>query len=137
MELFKLLGTVAIDTAQAEKALDGVAKTAKTKSNEASEAFSKIGKAAGTIGKAVMTAGAEAVAPITVLQDYVKIAVRAENEGIRKTYIEQTGLLIDFLARTMPRQAVLDTGALVGALTPAVDYQLSDRWNHSKRGNTR
>lgn len=82
-------------------------------------------------------AGAEAVAPITVLQDYVKAAVKSENEGVRKTMIEQNGILIDFLARTMPRQAVLDSGALVGALTPSIDVQLSDRWNHSKRGNTR
>lgn len=31
----------------------------------------------------------------------------------------------------------LDSGALVGELTPAIDTQLSDRWRHSLRGNTR
>ena len=82
-------------------------------------------------------AGAEAIAPIAVLQDYVTAAVKAENEGIRKTLIEQNGILIDFLARTMPNAIQLDSGVLVGALTPAIDMQLSDRWNHSKRGNTR
>lgn len=57
MEIFKILGTVAIDTNDAEKALSDVSETAKSKSNETSEAFSTIGKVAGTIGKAVVTAG--------------------------------------------------------------------------------
>ena len=82
-------------------------------------------------------AGAEAIAPIDTLLDYVRIAVRGENEGVRKTLIEQTQLLIDFLARSMPHGVRLDTGVLVGELTPAIDMQLSDRWNHAQRGNTR
>ena len=82
-------------------------------------------------------AGAEAIAPIDTLLDYVRIAVRGENEGVRKTIIEQTQLLIDFLARSMPRGVRLDSGVLVGELTPAIDMQLSDRWMHSQRGNTR
>ena len=82
-------------------------------------------------------AGAEAIAPIDTLLDYVRIAVRGENEGVRKTLIEQTQLLIDFLARSMPHGVRLDSGVLVGELTPAIDMQLSDRWNHAQRGNTR
>ena len=94
----------------------------------------------GSIGNTLLgggEAGKEAIAPIDVLQDYVRAAVRAENEGVRKTLIEQTQLLIEFLARTMPQGVLLDTGVLVGELTPAVDMQLSDRWNHARRGNTR
>ena len=82
-------------------------------------------------------AGAEAIAPIDTLLDYVRSAVRGENEGVRKTLIEQTQLLIDFLARSMPHGVRLDSGVLVGELTPAIDMQLSDRWNHAQRGNTR
>ena len=82
-------------------------------------------------------AGAEAIAPIDTLLDYVRSAVRGENEGVRKTIIEQTQLLIDFLARSIPRGVWLDSGVLVGELTPAIDMQLSDRWNHAQRGNTR
>lgn len=82
-------------------------------------------------------AGKEAIAPIDVLQNYVRVAVKAENEGVRKTLIEQTQLLIDFLARSMPHGVQLDSGVLVGELTPAIDMQLSDRWNHARRGNTR
>lgn len=58
MELFKLLGTIAIKNDQAKKALNDTSKEAeKTKSN-ISTAFEKIGKASLTIGKAVLTAGA-------------------------------------------------------------------------------
>lgn len=82
-------------------------------------------------------AGAEAIAPITLLQDYIRAAVGAENEGIRATMIEQTGLLMSFLARSMPKAVMLDTGAVVGELTPAIDAGLANRWNNTKRGNTR
>ena len=82
-------------------------------------------------------AGAEAIAPIAVLQDYIRAAIGAENEGIRATMIEQTGLLMSFLARSMPKAVMLDTGAMVGELTPAIDAGLANRWNNTKRGNTR
>ena len=82
-------------------------------------------------------AGDEAIAPISLLQDYVKAAVQSENEGIIRTLIEQNRILMDFLARIVPRVVKLDSGALVGALVPAIDYGLSDRWNHYQRGNTR
>ena len=82
-------------------------------------------------------AGAEAIAPITLLQDYIRAAVGAENEGIRATLIEQTGLLMTFLSRNLPKAVLLDTGAMVGELTPAIDAGLADRWNNTKRGNTR
>lgn len=94
----------------------------------------------GSVGNTLLgggEAGKEAIAPIDVLLDYVRSAVRAENEGVRKTLIEQTQLLIDFLARSMPQGVRLDSGVLVGELTPAIDMQLSDRWNHAQRGNTR
>lgn len=94
----------------------------------------------GSIGNTLLgggEAGKEAIAPIDVLQDYVRAAVKAENEGVRKTMIEQMQLLIDFLTRTMPHGVRLDSGVLVGELTPAIDMQLSDRWNHAQRGNTR
>jgi gas vesicle protein len=82
-------------------------------------------------------AGKEAVAPITVLQDYIRAAVQDKNEGVIRAVIEQNQLLIDFLTRAMPKTVMLDTGVLVGELTPAIDSGLSDRWQHSLRGNTR
>jgi len=37
----------------------------------------------------------------------------------------------------MPSAVRLDSGALVGELTPAIDAGLSDRWQHTQRGNVR
>jgi hypothetical protein len=82
-------------------------------------------------------AGKEAVAPIDVLKDYVAEAVRSENGNIGRILIDQFRLLMDFLARSMPNSVVLDSGAVVGALTPAIDVRLNDRWQHAQRGNVR
>ena len=82
-------------------------------------------------------AGAEAIAPITLLKDYVKSAVQGENESIIRTLIEQNRMMMDFLARIVPSVVLLDSGALVGELVPAIDGQMSNRWNHALRGNTR
>ena len=82
-------------------------------------------------------AGKEAVAPITLLQDYVKSAVQSENEGIVRVLIEQNQILMNFLAQTMPKFVTLDSGVLVGELVPAVDARLSEKTRHILRGNTR
>ena len=82
-------------------------------------------------------AGAEAITPLDTLKAYISESVRAENEGIRATLIEQNQLMMDFLARIVPKGVMLDSGALVGELTPAIDMQLSDRLAHAQRGNTR
>lgn len=44
---------------------------------------------------------------------------------------------MDYLSETIPSVVRLDSGALVGALIPDIDTQLSERLNHSRRGNTR
>lgn len=94
----------------------------------------------GSIGNTLLgggEAGPEAVAPISVLQGYVRAAVKAENGDVVRTLIEQNKVLMDFLTRSIPRGVRLDSGALVGELTPAIDFQLSTRWEHAQRGNTR
>lgn len=82
-------------------------------------------------------AGQEAIAPISLLQGYVKDAVRGENEPVVRTLIEQNRLLMDFLSRIIPKVVELDSGALVGNLIPALDMGLSNRLSHVQRGNTR
>lgn len=82
-------------------------------------------------------AGHEVIAPISLLQDYVKDAVKGENESIVQTLVEQNRLLMEFLARSIPKVVELDSGALVGNLIPALDMGLSDRLAHAQRGNTR
>lgn len=58
MELFKLLGTIAVENQPAIKALDDTSNKAKVTSKETQEAFKKIGSVAGTIAKGVVTVGA-------------------------------------------------------------------------------
>lgn len=82
-------------------------------------------------------AGPEAIAPIDTLQKYIREAVSFNDEGIRRTLIEQFGLLMDFLRQNMPHDVRLNGNALVGELLPAVDAGLSNRYAHSLRGNTR
>lgn len=82
-------------------------------------------------------AGPEAIAPIETLQGYIREAVSFDDEGIRRTLIEQFQLLMDFLAANMPHDVRLNSGALVGEMIPAIDTRLADRWSHSRRGNVR
>lgn len=58
MELFKLLGTIAVNNDQATKAIADTSAQADDASGKVSSAFGKIGSAAVTIGKGIMTAGA-------------------------------------------------------------------------------
>ena len=82
-------------------------------------------------------AGREAVAPIDLLQEYIRTAVRESDNGIIDTLIEQNRMLMNFLAKSMPKYVRLDSGALVGELVPVIDVRMSDRWDNTKRGNTR
>ena len=58
MEIFRLLGTIAINSDQATKALADTSKEADKTSGDLSATFGKIGAVAKTIGTAVITAGA-------------------------------------------------------------------------------
>ena len=94
----------------------------------------------GQVGNTLMgggEAGKEAVAPIDVLQSYIRDAVKTENENIGRIIIEQNQILIDFLKRSMPHDVLLNGNALVGELIPAVDTGLADRYMHGLRGNVR
>lgn len=82
-------------------------------------------------------AGHEAVAPIDLLQEYIRTAVRESDNGIIDTLIEQNRMLMTFLKNSMPKYVRLDSGALVGELVPVIDVRMSDRWDNTKRGNTR
>jgi len=79
----------------------------------------------------------EAVAPIGVLQDYVRAAVQGENAELGDIIKRQFSMLIAALERMIPKGVYLDGNALVGELTPAIDAGLSTRWQHTQRGNVR
>lgn len=57
MELFRLLGTIAVDNTEANNALNETSQKANDSANETESAFSKIGNVAGTIAKGIGVAG--------------------------------------------------------------------------------
>ena len=69
MELFKLLGTIAVDAKDALETFRKVAKEGDNTESKMSKAFSKIGKGAAVVGKAVATglaAGGAAMGALTI-----------------------------------------------------------------------
>ena len=82
-------------------------------------------------------AGAEAIAPIDVLQQYVKEAVKQETSEIADVISEQFANLITFLQKNMPQNVFLDSRVLVGELAPGLNTYLGKVYNNEMRGNTR
>ena len=108
MELFKLLGTIAIENQPAMKAMDETAKKASVTSKETSEAFSKIGSVAGGIAKGVGIAGAALggawIAAIEGSREYrtemgkldtAFVASGHSSEAAKKTYSDLNAVLGD------------------------------------------
>lgn len=71
-------------------------------------------------------AGAEAVAPIAVLQDYIRRAVFERDEGLNNTLNGILALLNRYLPQLSNMQLVLDTGATVGALAAGINTRLGE-----------
>lgn len=114
MELFKLLGTIAVDNKPAIKALDETAKKAGVTNEETAEAFSKIGSVAGTIAKGVITAGAAIggawIAAIEGTREY-----RAEMGKL------ETAFVTNGHSATAAKQTYSDLNAVLGDSGQAVE----------------
>ena len=81
-------------------------------------------------------AGAEAIAPITTLKQYVSEAV---NESSQSQLVSCFNRLFDLIENYLPEIAaqkavVLNTGALVGQLAPEMDTALGQRYQDKARG---
>lgn len=117
MEIFRLLGTIAINNDQATKALADTSKNADKTSNDLNAAFGKIGTVAKTIGTAVLTAGAVVgtawIAAIESTREYrtemgkldtaFKVAGHS-SETARKTYSDLNAVLGDSAQSTEAAQ---------------------------------
>lgn len=69
-------------------------------------------------------AGKEAIAPISELMQYVRIAVAESNGGLLDILNSILMLLADYLPLLTKMQMVLDSGTLVGEITPQIDEEL-------------
>ena len=89
--------------------------------------------------------GAEAVVPLENNRGWLSKVAQDLNELQKGQYpINNNSKLYSILDRIVvllkelsAMQIVLDSGAMVGELAPAVDGRLAERFQHSKRGNTR
>lgn len=71
-------------------------------------------------------AGAEAIAPISVLQDYIRHAVSERDEGLVNSLNAIVTMLNRYLPQISNMQLVLDTGATVGALAGSMNTRLGE-----------
>lgn len=69
-------------------------------------------------------AGAEAIAPISDLQDYVRVAVNESNTEMNERLNGILSILSDYLPNMANYSVVLDSGVLVGELAPQMDESL-------------
>ena len=117
MELFRLLGRIAIDNTEANDALDETGQKAKDTSGETESAFGKIGSVAGTIARGVVTAGVAIggawLAAIEGSREYrtqmnmLDTAFQASghsSEAARKTYSDLNAVLGDSAQATEAAQ---------------------------------
>ena len=82
-------------------------------------------------------AGAEAIAPIDTLQDYVSAAVREETSTLSWHLERLYAMLADYMPQVLDassKSIVLDTGELVGATASAYDVQLGSIARRRERG---
>ncbi len=81
-------------------------------------------------------AGAEAIAPIDTLQDYVKQAVSdSTNSKLNSLITAIFELLKQYLPNISNQKLVLDTGVIVGELSPHIDDNLGNLNILKMRGN--
>lgn len=85
--------------------------------------------------KGVGEAGPEAVAPISELMKYTRLAVDGSNAGLEDKLNTLISLLSYYLPMLLERQMVLDTGELVGAISPEIDKRLGYINRDKERGN--
>lgn len=81
-------------------------------------------------------AGAEAILPISKMQDYVTTAVRNENAILESKVSRMVVLMENFFPQVlngMDRPIVLDNGVLVGQMAKGMDTQLGRIYNLKER----
>ena len=108
MELFKLLGTIAIDNTEANKAINDTTEKANKSSDEVSSAFEKIGGVAGRIATGIGVAGAAIggafIATIESTREYRRemgllesayLTAGHSSEEAKETYSELNAVMAD------------------------------------------
>jgi phage-related protein len=82
-------------------------------------------------------AGNEAIVPIDLLMDYIRQANNESNAAIIEMQSRMISRIIELLEEILGMKICLDSGVLVGELTPAIDARLGKIYSKANRGNTR
>lgn len=82
-------------------------------------------------------AGKEALAPIDTLMDYIRQANSESNAVFLEMQSRMLSRIVELLEEILDMKICLDSGVLVGELTPAIDTKLGKIYSNANRGNTR
>ena len=82
-------------------------------------------------------AGAEAIAPIDTLQDYVRQATQENNVMILDAINARLNRIIELLEQMQGLKMYLDSGVLVGELATGIDARLGQKYMYLNRGYTK
>jgi hypothetical protein len=82
-------------------------------------------------------AGAEAIAPIDTLQDYVRQATQENNAMILDAINARLNRIIELLELMQGMKMYLDSGVLVGELATGIDARLGQKYMYLNRGYTK
>lgn len=78
--------------------------------------------------------GKEAIAPIDTLMDYIRKANNESNASIIEMQSRMLSRIIELLEEILGMKICLDSGVLVGELTPAIDSRLGKIYSKENRG---
>ena len=139
MDLFKLLGTIAIDNSDANKALDDTSQKGEKTESKLSGAFSKIGKGAAVVGKAVVTglaAGGAAMATLTVKALNMSGELEQNMGGSEAVFGKYAGKMQETAKKAFSEMGLatsdyLATANKMGALFQGAGFSIEDSMNLS------
>ena len=126
LEVFKLMGVIAIDNKDANNAIDSSTKKAQTAGSKMSSAFSKIGTAAKALGVAAVAAGA-ALATVTLKKGWDRMVeidnAKVKLEAIGLTAAQVTNVMESATSAVKGTAFGLDEAATVAASAVAAGIE--------------
>lgn len=139
MDLFKLLGTIAIDNSEANKALDDTSDKGSQTESKLSKAFGAVGKGAAVAGKAIATglaAGAAAMGALTVKALGLSGELEQNMGGSEAVFGEYAGKMQETAKQAFSNMGLstseyLATANKMGALFQGAGFSVEESMNLS------
>ena len=134
MELFKLLGTIAIDNSDAKKALSETSEQGEKTQSKLSKAFTAVGKGAAVVGKAIGTglvAGGAAMGALTVKALNMSGELEQNMGGSEQVFKEHAGKMQETAKNAFSNMGLstsdfLATANKMGALFQGAGFDIQE-----------